>query len=229
MFQRIIAIENEVEWLNVKQVLESNDVPVTSVEKKDASFPHLDYSRYTFQLIIPEEYSAQYFRLIAADYPTQVIQDTTDGKKSKAKLKRGLLIVYAIIISLAFIKYYDINRKVTMNKNFEYEWSAFNTQLRSIDKKTQFVNSVYIDANYNLNYEEVVSYSEQRRFAESFDEDENGFYELTIYYDINGDVSGRSRDENQNGIIEFEEYVLENQEMLLLKDEDEDGHFSIVK
>ena len=54
---------------------------------------------------------------------------------------------------------------------------------------------------------------------------EDGYPEKTIYYNLEGDISGKIFDTNENGV--FEKYVLifENQDSLVLRDIDENGSY----
>lgn len=224
---RIIKIEKEIEFFKVKQVLESNDIPVTSEKNENSAFPVLDKSAY--HLIIPDESSREYFRLIENDYPNYVFTVEQTGKRSKAKRWLFLMIGYGVIMSMLFLKYYDINRKNSFDKNFIYQWNFTNTELRLVNKKSQSVNTVFIDKNSDLNYEKTLSYSHGKIVAESIDKDENGVYEEMLFFDLEGNQSGKSVDRNQDGLFEILTMLLENKEEIVFVDTNNNGLYEIQK
>lgn len=222
---RIIKIEKEIEFFKVKQVLESNDIPVTSEKTENSAFPVLDKSAY--HLVIPEEFSREYFRLIENDYPNYIYTVERTEKRPKAKRWLFLMIGYGVIMSMLFLKYYDINRKNSFDKNFIYQWNSINTELRLVNKRSQNLSAVFIDKNSDLNYEKTLSYSHGKVVSEAIDKDENGVYEEQLFFDLEGNYSGKSVDRNQDGLFEIMTMLLENEEEIVFVDTNKNGLFEI--
>ncbi|MEO1263330.1 MAG: hypothetical protein AAFZ15_31260, partial [Bacteroidota bacterium] len=74
MYQRTIQIENEIEWIKVKQILEANEIPFNSNQFNDSAFPVLDNDRDFYLINIAEKDSRKYFRLIDEDYPNRIVE-----------------------------------------------------------------------------------------------------------------------------------------------------------
>ena len=227
MYQRIIEIENEIEFIKVKQLLESNEIPVITNQIQDSAFPVLDNKQNLFQLVIPDNFSNKYFRLIESDYPNKIIKVEENGKTPKTKLWLYLMVGYGLIMSFLFLKYFDINRKNSSDKNFTYNWNFDNTELSLVNKETQMVHAKYIDKNFDLNYEKTIGYCRGRVVSESLDKDENGTYEEVRFFDLEGNSSGISIDKNQDGLFETTTMILKNQEKLEFVDKNGNGLFEI--
>ena len=229
MYQRIIEIGNEIESLKVKTLLESNGVPIVLKPIQDSAFPALENKQNLYHLIIPEEYSSTYFRLIENDYPNKLIEINKEEKSSKTKFWLYLMIGYGVIMSLLFLKYFDINRKNSSDKNFTYRWSYDNTELNLVSKATKRVHTVYVDKNFDLNYEKIVAYIGGRKVSASIDKDENGIYEEVRFFDLQGNNAGISLDEDQDGLFETSTMILENREKLIFVDKNKNGLFELKK
>ena len=76
---------------------------------------------------------------------------------------------YGLIMSFLFLKYFDINRKNSSDKNFIYQWNLDNTELSLVNKKSQEINAVYMDKNFDLNYEKTLGYCQGKIVSESID------------------------------------------------------------
>lgn len=229
MYQRIIGIKNEIEFLKVKQLLEANEIPVMSNQIQDSAFPVLDNKRNAYQLIIPEEFSSKYFRIIESDYPNKIIEIEQKDKNPRTKLWFFLMIGYGLIMSFLFLKYFDINRKNSSDKNFNYQWSLDNTELSLVNKESKKVSAIYMDKNFDLNYEKTLGYFKGKIVSESIDKDENGIYEEIQFFDLKGNSAGKSLDTDQDGIYETSIMVLENEEEIVFEDKNANGLYEIKK
>jgi len=227
MHQRVIQIENELEWIQVQGILEENDIPFMSSQIKNTAFPDLHTDRKYSQIVIPDEYSRQYFKLVDNEYPNQII--ASDNKTGNTKLWLYLLIVYGLVMSLLLLKYYQISQRESSSKNFVYERSTDNTYFSVKNKQSNELVAIFTDSNFDNNEEKIESYSAGQRYILQLDADENGTFEEFNFFSPQGELSGKSIDSNQDGRLNIISIVLENKDTLLLVDENSNGFFEITE
>ena len=218
MKERIISIDDRIEWLKVKALLEENNIPYREKGVSDSTFPSLTNDGL-IEIVISEDFSDSFFRLVEKEYPSR----TQEVKEKKVNISRILLWVYAIVMTGLFWKYYDLNRKNSDDKNFTYEWSFDNVSLVSKEKRTGKVSAVYIDANFNNNYEKIESYTHGKLTVESFDRNEDGFIDKEIIWGLNGKLSAIYLDTDYDRIFEESLTILENGDTLKFKDRNKNG------
>lgn len=227
MYQRIIQIENEIEWIEVQRILERNDIPFMSNQVQNTAFPDLNTHKKYHQIVIPDQCSEQYFNLIESGYPNKII--TLDEKTGSSKLLLYFIIAYGVVMSLLFLKYYQVSQRGVSSKNFVYEWSTDSTQSFTKSKQSNELLAVFTDRNFDDNYEKIESYSTGQIYITQLDIDENGTFEEFNFFSTQGEFSGKSTDTNQDGRLNTILIVLENRDTLLLIDENSNGFFEIAK
>lgn len=227
MHQRVIQIENEIEWLQVQRILERNDIPFMSNQVQNTAFPDLNTHKKYHQIVIPDECSEQYFNLIEGGYPNKILHN--DKRVDNSKIWPYLMIIYGLVMTLLFFKYFQIVQRSSSQKNFVSEWTFDNKKLKSINKKSGITEYIYIDGNFDNNFEKIEEYIGSRKISTSFDKDENGRIEETLYFSIQGEFAGRSSDTNQDKFTDTLTMVLENQEKLILVDKNSNGFFEMVE
>lgn len=225
MKERILFIQNTFEWAKLENILSANQVLYRLNEIRDSSFPSNDQS---VEIIISEKDFEQFVK------PSDVVYESKIFERRDPKFKRYgiwqiLLFLYAIGMTMLFLKYYNINSKSGVDKNFEHNWNYNNTALTLKEKKTNQVAFVYFDANFDNNYERVEGYTNGKKHMVNYDADENGVFEKINYYDLNGVLSGRSTDSDSDGLFNRMMFILEDGRQLNLIDLDKNGVYEIER
>jgi hypothetical protein len=112
-----------------------------------------------------------------------------------------------------------------VDKNYIAEWNVGNTILTLHEKKGGSVYLRYYDENYDYNYEAVEVYRGDKIAHISFDEDENGKVEKTIYYNELGQIVSTYKDLNLDGSFDYGETILECGDTVIIIDRDFDGQY----
>jgi len=146
----------------------------------------------------------------------------------KTKTIQWIITIYAILMTGLAIHFIMKNNKMNKDKNFNYKWSLDNSELRFYHTETKNLREIWKDSNFDYNYEEVISYStSEEKVSSSKDKNEDGNFETSIYYDNSNNVVGVWYDQNENGRHEQMEITLEDDTILVLLDEDENGKYII--
>lgn len=231
MNHRIFQLSNEIEWLEVISVLESNSIPYSTSEKKNSSFPVLDLSSNQYRIAIPESFTGKFNEIIGSGYQNELVKSDDGATKSKSKSKvwTYLLIGYAVLMTLLFVKYYAIWSRSADDKNFTYRWNIQGTKLDMINKETKRIQSRFTDSNFDLNYEKFETFHNGRLVTISIDRDENGVYEESLFFSNNGADAGYSKGVNQDGLIDTLVIVLDGGRIQTLVDVDKDGLLEVLE
>ncbi len=227
MYERIFQID-QLEWLEVQEILDKHQIPFTLINsKEDSVFPVLNARESIIQFGIPDKYSSKFYRLINKDYPSVIVVQNESSSKSRSKRYSTLFALYGIIMTLLFFRYYYISERGSIDKNYTYTWSYSNQIMYAVHKGRDHVEDIYYDKNYDNNFEKVESYFNETRISESFDNNEDGFFEEVKLYDLAGRPSGGYFDTNKDGLFDRMKIVLENNEELLLVDSNNNGRYEL--
>jgi hypothetical protein len=236
-------VESELEFQRIIGSLEDHKIPYTVIKHVDTSFPVLGLTKGYADITVPKEYERQIQSLLKAlqqdILPEEVPQEgdmlltnsTISSNSKKNRIWPIVLIGYSILVSLLLFKYWNIYRRsAAEDKNFNYTWSLDNTNLFIKHKKTGKNSHTYADANYDMNYEKLRSFSREGYLVlESYDLNEDGFFEQSYYFNQNGAVTGTQIDGDNDGLTDVATIVLENKDTLRLFDADKNGFFEIRK
>lgn len=225
MFQRVIQIENEIEWLKIKDLLEEHEIPYSFRKTNDSAFPSLNEN--SIQIIIPEQFSQLFFRLTEKEFNSKIIQ--TESKPSKSWIIPLFLILYGVGMTFLFLKYYKMHSRNSSDKNFEYHWSFNNTRLQLKHKTTKEITSIFYDENFDFNYEKIEDYFKHKKVGESFDLNEDGFPEIHNFYGKNGQYAGSNIDSDKDRLFDKLILVLENNDSLIFIDQNRNGIYERLK
>jgi hypothetical protein len=225
-------IESELEFHRIISALDELKIPYTIFKHTDTSFPVLGQTKSYADISVPKEFEKDTESIIKNTIqkePTKVNYNTTSSSK-KRKIWQIALIGYSILITVLFFKYWYVYKKSSEDKNFKFEWSLDNTDLILKYKKTGNNAHLYTDANFDMNYEQSMSYSlDGYRVLESYDRNEDGIFEESYFFNLNGDLTSKNFDNNNDGIVERMEIVLENRDTLKLVDTNGNGYLEIGK
>ena len=234
MKQVIIRIDNEIEFLKLKEILEENNFSFTYNSVKDSVFPSLgsrenDY----FEVVINKENLSDFLKLTANKYRYTEVEmkevDSTKDKKNRSNKYFYYLLLYSVIITAFFVKQYlELNRN-SKDKCFKYSWNFLNTEMEITDKKSKELRAIHFDNNYNYNFELVEAYTKGKLTSKSYDLDEDGNFEEIEYFNLNSKLCGYDLDSDKDGVYEFSTILLENNDTLYLYDLNKNCQIDSIK
>jgi hypothetical protein len=135
-----------------------------------------------------------------------------------------VLIVYSVIVTLLLIKYWNINKKNSFDKNYEISWNTDNTKVRYYEKKNGHKVYEYFDSNFDYNFEQMREYRNNRGpISISYDLNEDGFFEQIDYFDFTNKYIGKTEDLDNDRVYEYYEIILESGDTLQLTDKNANG------
>ena len=226
MYQRIIAVSNEVEASGIRSILEPNGIPYSIKNLHENALTSIEGHHNSIEIIFPEEFSMLVFRSLTKDYPTRITEIDTKTKFSP-KLWQYATFIYAAIATVLLLKYYNAANHT--ERNFDISWNLNNTYLRHIHKTKKGIAYYYTDRNFNDNFEKSEFYVNNRKFATFNDENEDGLYETIYYYTNQGKPAGNYLDNDENGIYEVATFILPKGDKLILQDKDQDGLYEFIQ
>lgn len=236
MYRRKIGLYTQEEFQHLKQQLEGLEIPYISHSPEDTNFVAINTVQTYWELSIPEEFSQKLFKQMDKDIQTEIYETKDsyeDGEDSfrfwGPKTKRSLLMLYAIIMTLLFLRYLQLNYQVSNDKNFSYSWTLDNSQQSAQHKDIPGFRTIFSDENYDLNFERTEVFSNNKRVAVYIDKDENGIQEKVVEYSLNGEKRSIAYDTDQDGLFDEWEMFDEEGNMTVYKDRDKDGFYDLPK
>lgn len=146
-----ISINNNLGEDQLIKILEEHDIPFRVETKTDSAFPNLNH---TVNIFIPRSYHKTYLSLIGMEEST-TLPSSTSSKSYKSTIFQIGLFLYALIMTMLCLKFYQTINRTSEDKNFYSKWNFDNTSFIQKSKKTNQVISVYTDKNFDMNYELV--------------------------------------------------------------------------
>lgn len=226
MYQRIISVSNEVDASGIRAILEENGVPYSIKNLHENALTSIEADHYSIEIIFPEEHSLPVFRSLTQNYPTRITEIETNPRFTP-KLWQYLTFIYAAIVTVFLIKYYQLATR--LDKNYDISWSLDNTYLKQVHKTKAGIAYYLTDRNYDNNYEKQEMYINNRKFTIFHDQNEDGLFETIDYLTITGKTAGRNFDKDANGIYEEIFLVMPQGDKLTLMDKDQDGLYEFVQ
>jgi hypothetical protein len=223
MKQVIIRIDNEIEFLKLKEILEENNFSFMYNSIKDSAFPSLGSQKNDyFEVVFSKENLTDFLTLTENKYQyTEVemkeIDSTKNGKKRSNKYFYYLLLYSVILTAFCVKQYLELNRN-SKDKCFKYSWNFLNTEMEITDKKSKELRAIHFDNNYNYNFELIDTYTKGKLTSKSYDSDEDGNFEEIEYFNLNSKLCGYDLDTDKDGIFEFSTILLENNDTLYFYD-----------
>ena len=224
---RILTFNNQLDRLTLTRKLDETAIPYEIIDRFDTASPNVT-NPSEYQVVINTSNYEQITELTGVNYRFKDIKVTQRPPRNYSYLI-WLLIGYALIVTLLLAKYYNINQQNTASKNYRYNWNVNNTYVAtSLKKDNQLINRSY-DRNYDLNYERIEGISQGKVILISFDEDENGLYERSEFYDSKGKLSGIQEDSDEDGFAERGTIHLSDGRTIIFADQNGDGAYDVVR
>lgn len=164
------------------KALKDKGVPHIVKEQGVSTFSNLVEQQFFGQIEIQETYGP-ILKLILPQYSSKVAVNKKEIQtKPRYSLKNIAFFSYALIITLLFMKYWDIDRKMSSDKHFEYRWNSFNTVMKSYYHGSEEASGFYYDKNHDNNFERIVEYGTLSPGTVSYyDDNEDGFWDEMTY------------------------------------------------
>ncbi|MEL7148077.1 MAG: hypothetical protein AAFO69_17005 [Bacteroidota bacterium] len=224
----IIESSSEVSHSLLTIKLVESGIHFTERILNDSSFPQITWTAYA-EVIIDAEQQLAITELLAQvpteDYRVKVID--ISGQKGKY-IKLGI-IIYAIVMTLLFVKYWHRDYQNREDKNFTFTWNHSNTSLFQSDKTSGKIVTRYEDINYDNNYERMELYAlGGDPVGVYLDKNENGFYEEAYFFDFAGHSTGMAKDHNSDGMFDYYELITQENDTLIFEDRNGKGRYSWI-
>jgi hypothetical protein len=224
-------LDSEQDFQRIIFSLEESSIPFMARKYSDSSFPSLSQSRGFGDITVPTEYEGPLRSLIETrtnTKPVQVEQSITGKGWKRKSVWQIILITYSVAVSVLCARYWYLNYRTSEDKNNTFEWSFDGQDFITKNKKTRIRTNLHRDANFDQNFEEVVSYSKKGvRLVEWRDLNEDGYYEETFFYNLEGDLTGEQFDRDNDGLVEESTIFIEGQDTLRFFDVNKDGVFEL--
>lgn len=218
MKNRIITIDNAVDWARLKRKLEEQQLKFTSWDNlEDSAIAiHKNNQANAKHMIIIDE----------GDRASNLFDDasriSTNSNPKRSRFFKIILPIYAVIVTLVLARYIVISQHA-LNRNYSFSWSLNNKYLKATHKSKSGTLIFYHDSNFDNNTEKTEYYANGLKSIVAIDEDENGLPEKQIYYGTKGYVVGSALDKDQNGTYEKTFYITSKKDSLILSDQNQDG------
>jgi hypothetical protein len=233
MEQVTYRLESELDFLRITSSLKESNIPFVSRKYSDSNFPFFEQSRAFGDISVALKDEAELrnrIKSLTNNEPLIVVQNNETKVRKSGGIWRIVTIVYAIVISLVCFKYWYINYRSGVDKNNTIEWSYDGQDFIMKNKKTGIISHRSTDANFDLNFEEVRSYSRNGvKVVEWRDKDEDGFYEEVLLFNLNEEPIGSEFDTDNDGVTDRMMIILDNKDTLKLLDTNKNGFLEIIK
>lgn len=223
MEKRIIYIKDKLELLRIKRILELNSIEFELIDREDSAFKGISGSN-SFELIINENDFDKIQNVSKENLNTKKL-NFQENAKSKFNFWTVLILIYSLVITLLFMKYFNIAERGSVDKNFNYVWNYNNTILFQKYKKTEEIFSKYFDTNRDGNYEKIEGYNRGKLISISEDKNENGLIEKTVSYTYDKTISLTMLDNNEDGNYERMEGHIKGKLTSISEDKNENGFY----
>lgn len=221
-----VITASEIEQQKLIDFLEIGSIPYRLEKKGDDVLPSINPSRH-FEFDIDDRYAALLSEVIG-ELPSAIVLSSPPAQSSRKRFASRLIWTYAIIISLLFLRYWYLT--APHYKNFDIAWNASGTVLTMTDKRTGKVASRSWDRNYNFNEEEYLVYvNGQGPVIAYFDNNEDGYFEETFYYDLEGNLTGIYEDLDFDKLNDRAWFILENGDTIRLEDRNKNTIWELVR
>lgn len=224
-----ISVQNASDFNTLVNRLEAEGIPNIISAHQDSVFPALDTTQNFGEIRVHSEDKAKITRLLE-ELPFDVRllevaeEETTDTPQKSPNYLAIVLGIALALCLLAYIRDHRILARSSADKNYWYEWSTSGDALEVRSKSSGIVHSRYFDENFDLNYEKAETYIYPDVLnTVSLDEDEDGFFDKTIFYTADGQYVGSSGDTTGQKFLDYMEIIIETGDTLHFEDQNENG------
>lgn len=228
MDYKTYKIRSEVDFHRLINQLKEEEIPHHYNMLGDSAIPPINFNKCYGEITIPMEFNSDFLKFIITE--NIEFEEKREARQTwdMPKVFFIVLIIYSMIMTLLFVKYLNLEKQYSFDKNFHYRWNWDNTVLSVIDKKTNNTITTFIDKNRDFNYELVRNFpSVEGIMIESIDRDENGYFEKIVSFGVGQRQSDLLIDNNGDGLYEVQWIYLENGDTLMLTDENKNGLFEL--
>jgi len=233
MGQVTYRLESELDFLRITSSLKESNIPFVSRKYSDSNFPFFVQSKAFGDISVVLEDEAELkgrIKSLTRNEPIQVGQTNEIKVKKSNGIWRFITIVHVIVISLLCFRYWYISYRGSVDKNNTIEWSYDGQVFIMKNKETGIISHRSTDANFDLNFEEVKSYSRDGvNVVEWRDKDEDGLYEEVLMFNLKGEPIGSEFDMNNDGVTDRMIIILDGGDTLKLLDTNKNGFLEIIK
>lgn len=220
-------LESEIDFQRITSTLNELKVSYSARKYSDSNFPSLSLQQGFGDVTVSADKEMELRSMIeklTGTTPQLVNQFSSQKSGKKLGVLQILLISYAVIVSLLCLRYWYINYRTSEDKNSTFEWDFDAQVLIAKRKDSGIISERSIDANYDQNFEVIISYSKQGvRLVEWNDLNEDGYYEMVLTYNLKGEKTGLQVDRDNDGLSDEVLIVLNNGDTLKLYDSNKDG------
>lgn len=228
-------IFDELDFHRIADELKNKRIPYEYKFYQSSILPSIDMNPPFAAIIVQEMYKDTVEAILQEDtdeeFMTEIPVETSQNSSQRKLLNYNwqvILLLYAIVATIAAIRGQVILNKNGARKNFKVAWSADGTTVFEIHQDGLY-KTAYFDFNWDANYEKVRLIYDDKVIYEGLDQNEDGLVEFVKTYDLNGNETGRTFDKDKDGLVDVHYFYLENQDTLILKDINADGAFELVK
>jgi hypothetical protein len=224
----IITVESEVELQRMCDALTEKEIPFLVKRHNDSAFPSIAVGKPFAEISLEDSHHQVVQEISKGILGRDVLGVSPIPNTSKHKTWFKVVIVYSLLISIVAFRFWYLHHKSNTDKNFHFEWNYDGTQLSYFDKKTGQRSLLYLDENYNYNFEEIITYSDSGALAtKSFDKNENGRHEWFYQYKPSGELVAKLIDHDDDGLFDEISIALQNGGHLTFIDKNKDGFFEM--
>jgi hypothetical protein len=220
-------LESELDFQRVTSILNKSKIHYSAKKYTDSNFPSLDLQQGFGDITVSVDNEMELRSMIdelTGTKPQRVNHFVSQNSSKGVSVRKIILISYAFIVSLLCLRYWYLNYRTSEDKNNTFEWNFDAQVLITKRKDSGIISARSIDANYDQNFELIMSYSRQGALLlEWNDLNEDGYYEEVSYYNLKGERTGVQYDRDNDGITEEVIIVLNNGDTLKLYDSNKDG------
>lgn len=225
-------IYSELDFIRITDDLENAGIPFAVRKMEDSVLPGITG---------PKAHAVISVDTVHAQRAAELIAGLGDGMKraggaptAKGRRKRNFMlwffIFYSFAASILLMKYWHQATWSDRQKHFEGSWN-YNNTIYSVKSKTSGKPmSSFVDMNFDYNNEAVRNYERSGQLVwEALDDDEDGFFDRAFDFGLNGEVSSRYLDYDNNGLFDLQIIYLDNGDSLKLTDKDYNGFYELSR
>ena len=123
MSYKTYRIKNEVDFQRLIADLKESNVPFCQKKLGDSALPVIGFNDSYGDITVPEEFDKEVLKFLIIEDIEFIQQFPINEKRITSKTLVIGLSIYAFIMTLLFIKYWNINHRNSVDKNFEFSWN----------------------------------------------------------------------------------------------------------
>lgn len=230
MEQTVFKIESSLDFYRITEALTEQNIPFAERKFEDSTFPSFGQGKVFAEIIVDPQYAEIAAKIVAGepfaekDIPISAVQSPPPRKKRSTAII--ILVLYALVSTVFAVKFWHDSTRAGESKNFKGSWNYTGTTYTEEYIPTGKTLSVYVDANFDRNYEFARYYDKSGALlSETEDRNEDGILDKMTSFDLEGKVCGLSHDTDLDGNFDIVLNVLENSDTIYFYDFDNDSRY----